>query len=88
MGDYSPDAVETMFGWTMGGPAMSNNVLSYRERERISISFQQQSAAHDSDSYLPAEFVANGTLIMSHFSEDRVAYEKMKNTVKLTNNYF
>ena len=85
----TPDAIRTILGWTLFGPSLS---LDHVTGDNVGMSFPSMHATLaddvEADSESPLRNPLPGELRVPNSREDRAAFKKMKNSVKMVEGHF
>ena len=83
----TPDAIKTILGWTLFGPALDLN--DYPESYVGSTCMHASlTSSSELDTSSPLENVQPNELTIANSREDRMAYERMKNSIKMIDGHF
>ena len=83
-----PDAVRTPLGWSLCGPWRGNCDVVSNTPISMHVHSCVEHIETDRDLVSPIDFVKETELKMNHSSEDRIAYAKMKKSIKTVNGHF
>ena len=83
-----PDAVRTPLGWSLCGPWRGNCDVVSNTPISMHVHSCDEHIETDKDLMSPIDFVKETELKINHSSEDRIAYARMKKSIKTVNGHF